>query len=91
MKYLALAIAIALLLPMLRVSSAQEIDRSRVRSDDPVPASVSTPPSVERQERVSAPAPPATAAPTPPAAPYNVEDPTAVIDWLFNRSGVRGR
>jgi hypothetical protein len=89
LKYLALAIVLAL--STLGVSNAQESDRSRLRSDDAVPASVSSSPTVERQERVSVPAPPATAAPIPPPAPYNVEDPRAVIDWLLNRSPVRGR
>jgi hypothetical protein len=84
-----LGLAIALTLAMFDQSSAQEIDRSRLRSNEPVPASVSTAPRVERREQVSAPAPPATSAPTPPQ--YNVEDPRAVIDYLFNRSVVRGR
>jgi hypothetical protein len=89
MKYLGLVIALAL--SMLGQSSAQEIDRSRLRSDEPVPASVSIPPRGERREQVEAPTPPAVSAPTPSPAQYNVEDPHAVIDWLFNRSAVRGR
>jgi hypothetical protein len=92
MKRLALAaLAIAFALSMLGQSSGQEIDRSRLRSDEPVPASVSIPPKVERREQVAAPEAPAASAPTPPPAEYNVEDPRAVIDWLFNRSSVRGR
>jgi hypothetical protein len=85
-----LAFVTALVLSMLSQSTAQETDRSRLRSDAPVPVSVSTPPTDERREAVVAPAPPSTIAPTPPA-PYNAEDPRAVIDWLFNRSAVRGR
>jgi hypothetical protein len=88
MKHLALAVVVAL--SMLGQSSAQEIDRSRVRPDDPVPASVSAAPREERPDQVATPTPPPTAAPTPPPAQYNVEDPRAVIDWLFNRPP-RGR
>jgi hypothetical protein len=89
MKHLALVTAFVL--SMLSQSTAQEIDRSRLRSDGPVPVSVTTSPTDERREEVVAPAPPSTTAPTPPPAPYNAEDPRAVIDWLFNRSAVRGR
>jgi hypothetical protein len=89
MKHLALATALAL--SMLSQSNAQELDRSGARSDDPVLAAESTPSRGERREQVVAPALPATTAPELAPAPYNVEDPRAVIDWLFNRSAVRGR
>jgi hypothetical protein len=85
------ALAVVLVLSIVDLVSAQAIDRSRQRPDDPVPASVSTPARVERQEQTAAPAPPATAPPTAPPSPYNVEDPRAIVDWLFNRSAVRGR
>jgi hypothetical protein len=89
MKRLALAaLAIAFALSMLGQSSGQEIDRSRLRSDEPVPASVSVP---QRPEQIAAPEPSAASAPTSSPTQYNVEDPRAVIDWLFNRSAVRGR
>jgi hypothetical protein len=80
--------ATALVLAMLGQSSAQEIDRSRAPSDEPVPVSVSTAQRDAPQTQVAPPAPPAPAVATPPAAPYNVEDPRAVIDWLLNRPSI---
>jgi hypothetical protein len=89
MNYLVLAIVLAL--SMIGESNAQEPDRTRVRPDDPIPAATSPLSRVERREPSSAPLPAAPAVPAQPPAPYNVEDPRAVVEWFFNRSAVRGR
>jgi len=89
MKGVGLAIVVALFLS--GQSSAQQVELAKPRPNDSAAAAASAPSRVEHVEQLPTRAPSAAAVPEPSPAAYNVEDSRAVIDWLVNRSSVRGR